>query len=132
MSDRPDDDPEFMLFWQTYGRVGPRKVAWECWRKARRKAEGADIIAGLERWVAYWRTPGASAVKWPQGWLNEERWNDEPPTFLCRQQQRGNGVLQHLANRYQEARTTSLPPAVRGAIEAAARQRSDEPQGRLL
>lgn len=79
---KPEDSPEFMLFWETYGKVGPRLKAWECWVKARRIASAAEIQAGLEAWCAYWRSPGAANVKWPQGWLNERRWEDDPPTLL--------------------------------------------------
>ena len=81
---KPDEDVDFVEFWTMYGRVGPRKVAWECWRRAMKNgAEPEDILDGLERWVAYWRTPGAAKVKWPQGWLNEERWKDPPPTAVA-------------------------------------------------
>lgn len=72
----------FELFWETYGRLGPKKKAWECWRRARKKSPAAEIQAGLEAWCAYWRSPGATKPKWPQGWLNEERWRDDPPWIL--------------------------------------------------
>lgn len=108
---RPEDDPDFMCFWQMYGRVGPRKVAWECWQRARRKAPAEAIIAGLERWVVYWQQPGAAAVKWPQGWLNEERWNDEPPFRLIGLQRPATATasaVAHVAARRAQLRT---PPA---------------------
>jgi hypothetical protein len=76
-------DAGFELFWATYGKVGPKKVARQCWDRALKKATVEEIQDGLERWVAYWRSPGAAKVKWPQGWLNEERWNDVPPTALA-------------------------------------------------
>lgn len=76
-------DEDFELFWVTYGRTGPKKVARQCWDKAVKKAGGpAPIQAGLEKWVAYWKRPNAASVKWPQGWLNEERWKDDPPGAL--------------------------------------------------
>lgn len=86
LSPRPEDDPEFLMFWTMYGKVGPRSKAWECWRKARRVATADAILEGLERWVEYWQQPGAAAVKWPQGWLNERRWEDDPPEVLLRVQ----------------------------------------------
>lgn len=72
-------DDEFDLFWQTYGRVGSKKKARECWDRAIRKAAPEVIQAGLERWTEYWMSPDAAKQKWPQGWLSEERWNDDPP-----------------------------------------------------
>lgn len=98
---RPEDDPAFLTFWEMFGRIGPRKVAFECWQKARRKADAETILLGLERWVRYWITPGAASVKWPQGWLNEERWNDEPPTVLrAVQAGRPNPVIARMRARF--------------------------------
>lgn len=74
-------DAEFELFWATYGRIGPKKVARQCWNKALKKASADEIMTGLDRWVEYWQKPGAANVKWPQGWLNEERWTCEPPVI---------------------------------------------------
>jgi DNA-binding transcriptional ArsR family regulator/ribosomal protein S11 len=74
-------DADFEAFWATYGRVGPKKDARKGYEAARKKASAIEIQQGLERWVAYWAQPGAAKVKWPQGWLTEERWNDDPPVF---------------------------------------------------
>lgn len=91
LAKRPEDDADFQTFWEMYGRVGPRSKAWECWLKARKSgASGEDIISGLEKWVAYWKQPGAASVKWPQGWLNDRRWEDEPPTGLLHLQRPTN------------------------------------------
>lgn len=95
---RDDDTERFEQFWQLYGRTGPKKKARECWNRARTKATADEIIAGLKRWVEYWSTPGAASIKWPQGWLNEERWRDEPPFVALHidrrnsQPQRDNGM----------------------------------------
>jgi hypothetical protein len=70
----------FEEFWAGYGRVGPKKKAREGWDRALKKADPQTIIDGLARWTAYWAMPGAAKVKWPQGWLSEERWNDTPPS----------------------------------------------------
>ena len=69
----------FDIFWDEYGRLGPRKKALECWKKAIDKDTPENIISGLRAWLAYWQHPDAAKQKWPQGWLNEERWRDEPP-----------------------------------------------------
>jgi hypothetical protein len=69
----------FELFWTTYRRTGSKKVARDCWFRAVKKDAPAVILAGLERWMAYWDSPEATKIKWPQGWLNEERWRDDPP-----------------------------------------------------
>jgi hypothetical protein len=74
----------FECFWATYGRVGPKKVAKEHWGKAVRSgADPDDILAGLKRWLAYWSTPGSTAMKWPQGFLSKEYWKDAPPAHTA-------------------------------------------------
>lgn len=99
-----DLDAEFTAFWEMYGKTGPRKKARECWERAIKKDPPSVILDGLERWVEYWRTPGAASVKWPQGWLNEERWRDDPPTGTVRLSQpstattRSRDVLERLAS----------------------------------
>lgn len=138
---RPEDDPDFMLFWELYARTGPRKVAWECWQAARAgtgkhrgygPAPAEVIIAGLEAWAAYWRQPGAAAVKWPQGWLNERRWEDAPPnTTLAIQQpaSRSASAMAHLRARAAASRPNHGLPAYPSNHGLPA---PEGPQGRLL
>lgn len=146
-----DSDPDFQVFWEMYGKVGPRKVAWEGWHLARTgtgkhkrygPASAQAIIDGLERWVSYWRQPGATRVKWPQGWLTERRWEDEPPDFLANRGANGQVMLMsHLrARRAQAAQSTQsgTAVAVAGDIMVSSHvhpslQPPDRPeQGRLL
>lgn len=72
-------DTAFEKFWETYRRTGPKKTARASWKVATSKSTPAEIQAGLELWIAYWDTPGATSVKWPQGWLSQERWKGPPP-----------------------------------------------------
>lgn len=143
-----DSDPDFKVFWQMYGRVGPRLKAWEVWQDVRagRKrhkpfgpASPQDIINGLERWVTYWRTPGASRVKWPQGWLNDRRWEDDPPSFLAGRGANGQVLLMsHVRARRAQAAQSGVAAAVVGDIMVSSHvqpslQPPDGPvQGRLL
>src|SRR5262245_40756564 len=76
-------DALFETCWTAYGRVGAKKKARECWDRATRRAHPDAILAGLLRWKEYWDSPGAAQVKWPQGWLNEDRWCDDPPPIRC-------------------------------------------------
>jgi hypothetical protein len=74
-------DEAFERFWVTYDRTGSKQTAREYWIKAL-KVTGGDpepIQAGLERWMAYWRSPGAAKMKWPQGWLRKKTWEGNPP-----------------------------------------------------
>jgi hypothetical protein len=73
-------EEHFETFWAMYGKLGPRKVAKAKWDAAMKAGESPEVIInGLEKWVAYWESPGAAKPKWPQGWMTEERWNDTPP-----------------------------------------------------
>lgn len=100
---RPEDVPAFMQFWEMYGRCGPRKVAWETWCKHVAAGASPDaILEGLARWVAYWLTPGVASVKWPQGWLNERRWEDDPPVAVLssqRPQSHTDGIMARMRQR---------------------------------
>lgn len=131
-----------MLFWQMYGRTGPRKVAWEGWVHARNgtgKHRGfgptaaTAIINGVEAWAQYWRMPGAASVKWPQGWLNERRWEDPPPVAalaIARSATKGSMAAGRARLRAVEARAANhgLPPyPANHGLPAP-----EGPQGRLL
>jgi hypothetical protein len=74
--DRFDD------FWRSYGNLAGtgKKKAKECWNTAMKRGDDPNaIIAGLEAWVIYWRTPGASKAMYAQGFLNQQKWSTEPP-----------------------------------------------------
>jgi len=73
-------DAAFVVFWDLYDRTGPRKKAHECFAAAVRRGHTFEqIIEGLRAWVVYWAQPGSAARKWPQGFLNQEYYLDEPP-----------------------------------------------------
>lgn len=70
----------FDEFWELYERTGPRKKAHECFVAAVRRGHTFEqIIEGLRAWVWYWAQPGSASRKWPQGFLNQEYYLDEPP-----------------------------------------------------
>jgi DNA-binding transcriptional ArsR family regulator len=76
-------DEQFERFWALYRKTGPKKVAHRGWEKAIKAGATPDeLIEGLQRWMAYWESPGAAKIKWPQGWFTEERWKDSPPVAL--------------------------------------------------
>jgi len=85
--DKHGEDQKFEAFWIAYGRIGPRKKARECWDSAIKRDTPESIHAGLLLWLAYWEHPDASKPKWPQGWLNQDYWRDEPPKILDRKRE---------------------------------------------
>jgi len=72
----PNLEHGFEVFWARYGhKVGKRK-ALEAFKQACRRADLADILDGLERYVLT-KPPD---VAWcnPATWLGQDRWTDEP------------------------------------------------------
>lgn len=82
----------FEKFWKTYGNLAgtAKSKGRERWNKATENAAAEDIQAGLERWVTYWRTPGATKAQFAEGFLNNQRWTAEPPPITA---QAGTDVM---------------------------------------
>ena len=79
----------FDKFWEAYPRGSaefPRRVgkpvAQKAWNKAfYLGAEWNKIMAGLERWkqTEQWQKEGGKFIPYPATFLNQRRWEDEPP-----------------------------------------------------
>jgi hypothetical protein len=75
-----DQDPDWVKFWATYPNRQGKKAARNAWAKAIKAGhKPADIIAGAERYAAEMARRGTprDKIKYPQGWLGDERWGDE-------------------------------------------------------
>jgi hypothetical protein len=78
---------QFEHFWQVYPSRGrhanPKKPAQQSFSTAiKRGADPADIVAGAEAYAAIVQAVGIGDPRFiPQAvtWLNQERWNDQPP-----------------------------------------------------
>lgn len=74
-----DDDPgDFTEFWEHYPRKISKQSAIKAYRKARKLASAADILAGVIRYAAEQRGKDATYIKHPDAWLNSRRWEDDP------------------------------------------------------
>jgi hypothetical protein len=72
----------FPEFWTAYGNLAGtgKKLAQVCWRSAiDRGDDPTAILAGLDAWVRYWRTPGANKAMYAQGFLSQQKWATPPP-----------------------------------------------------
>lgn len=68
------------VFWQRYPRADGKPAAERAWAKAVRVADPETILAGLDRWDAYWTARAQPEfVPWAQKWLNQQQWNAAPP-----------------------------------------------------
>jgi len=93
-------DAAFAAWWAEY----PRKVGKPAARKAFARAVKAgatleQLADGLDGWAAYWTLrDDPEFVPYPATWLNQERWNDDPPQQRPRGAQQALGVLDLLEN----------------------------------
>jgi len=76
------DDFDFDVFWAAY----PRKEAKVAARKVFDKLQPDEqlmqkIISAINRWKqsAQWQENGGQYIPHPATWLNQRRWEDEPP-----------------------------------------------------
>lgn len=84
----------FDVFWDAYPRKVGKPKARSAWKANAREA--AQIMVGLARWADYWRRRNEPEfVPHPSTWLNQRRWEDDPPPLT----KRSRGVMQDTADR---------------------------------
>jgi len=71
----------FDEFWNAYPKKAGKPAAQKAYQKAIKNGAAPDaIITGAKRYALWLSTGGPKdfrpTVKFPQGWLNDERWND--------------------------------------------------------
>lgn len=72
-------DGWFELFWTCYPNKKAKPQARVAYRRALKKASARQIREGLEAWLLYWAARNEPQfIPYPQKWLNQERWNDDP------------------------------------------------------
>lgn len=72
------------LFWQRYPRKTHRADAVKAWRRLIGSGvRDIDILAGLDRWVAYWQAAGTREqfIKHPANWLDKRDFNEPTPAL---------------------------------------------------
>jgi len=77
-SAKPDPLEGFEAFWKLYPRKVAKEYAKKFWVKARREASIAEIMSGLERFVAEVAGKEAQFIPHPATWLSHGRWADDP------------------------------------------------------
>lgn len=78
-------DLQFLRFWDAFPVKSGKPAAFKAWLAA--LARGADPELIIARAVAYRDDPNRNPdkTKYPQGWLNDERYLDESPTGAKRE-----------------------------------------------
>ncbi len=74
-------DADFDRFWQAYPKKAGKPAARKAWDKAIKKDLPEKIISAAGRYATWLKEPCKPGdfrphAKHPQGWLNDERWND--------------------------------------------------------
>lgn len=68
----------FEEFWDAFADKRGRKPAFKAWCKNKLDAIADEVIDGAKKY-ALTRSPDGKGWKMAEGWLNDERWKDEPP-----------------------------------------------------
>lgn len=73
----------FDRFWKVYPRRVGKDAAWRSWQKRRPdEALTGRMLEAIERQRAWLERDGGKYIPNPATWLNQGRWEDEPPTVI--------------------------------------------------
>ena len=74
-----DADAVFERFWNLYPKKVEKQAARRKWNTTVKRVDPEVVIAGLERYVEFWRRKGTERqfIKGPEVWLNKGCWADD-------------------------------------------------------
>ncbi len=72
----------FSSFWSKYPKRVGKAAALKAWKKNGCESNSAKILEALEKQHGYLTREGGKFIPNPATWLNEGRWDDEPPMTL--------------------------------------------------
>jgi hypothetical protein len=78
----PEDDPQWLKFWNAYPKRVAKKEARKAWARLRPSPVDVERMLIALAWQTQqpaWLKNGGAYVPYPASWLNAERWDDEPP-----------------------------------------------------
>ncbi len=81
-----DVPPAFDQFWRAYPKKTGKTAALKAWKNAKGKPDLPVLLAALEKQKTWpqWQRDGGQYIPNPATWLNQGRWNDEPPETQAR------------------------------------------------
>lgn len=83
--------PAFDSFWKTYPKHIGKGAALEAWKRGSCEAKAEVILTAVHSQLAYFQSQGPKYTPNPATWLNQKRWDDEPPMpSLLSEKTRGN------------------------------------------
>jgi hypothetical protein len=74
-------DEQFERFWMAYPWRRAKKPARKAFERALKKTSLAAMLQALDwqRLQPQWLKQGGAFIPLPTTWLNQERWDDQPP-----------------------------------------------------
>ena len=72
-------DLDFLRFWDAFPQKSGKPAAFKAWRGALDRGADPEHIIARARAYRDDLNRNPAKTKYPQGWLNDERYNDEPP-----------------------------------------------------
>jgi hypothetical protein len=90
----------FDAFWSNYPRKDNKAQARKAWPKACKRLSPERLVKAAEYWAGLWSEVGKDREHIPHAstWLNNDRWNDEPPARPARAAPTQNSTDAHFAN----------------------------------
>ncbi len=86
-----DSEKDFQRFWDAFGLKKGLKPAEKAFLKAIKKISVDDLVMKAKVYHQ-WCQKTETQQKYAQGWLNDERWNDDL-TIPAQKQRKGNGAM---------------------------------------
>ena len=93
----PGYSPAFLLFWTSYPKRVGKGEALRSWKRQGLESKATTILEGLERNRAYMLRDDGKFIPNPATFLNQNRWEDDPPiasetSLLLSEKTRGNAA----------------------------------------
>lgn len=83
--------PAFESFWKAYPKHIGKGEAYKAWKQGNCEAKAEFILTAVGAQTAYFQAQGPKYTPNPATWLNQKRWDDEPPMpSLLGEKTRGN------------------------------------------
>lgn len=82
---------DFLRFWEHYPKRVGKDDAWRAW--TRRRPDIETVLHALEAQHAFMLRDGGAFIPNPATWLNQGRWQDEPPTTQAITNKRIAGLI---------------------------------------
>lgn len=70
----------FETFWAAYPTKKDKRRAYKAWKAATKRATPETIITGAKAYAHWCSQNPTVSIKYPEGWLNGDRWEDDLTT----------------------------------------------------